>query len=372
MLDKIPELDLCVIGEAERTLPDILLHLKDRSWAEVPGLCYRNPDHGGVNWSPARPLLTEEELDQLPYPFWDILPMEVYLANSPLALSPQAVMCKRRLDVISERGCPMRCTFCWHNMMGGGKVRFQSPEYVVGMVMRARLKYGIDFVSFLDENMLSNRKRTERLCDLLIENDLPKYVSWGCLGHPKDADPSLFEKMRDAGCTYVSYGGESADQRMLDSINKKSTVADLHNALQTTKRALIQPVMTFMVGYPGEDLQSLYNTMKFWMLENVRCLPFFITPYPGSQLYVDSALRILDEWGSLEEFVLHLGDATDLVANLTQFTDVELLGLRDLISTLDERRFLKHAALKGVTIDTSQVERAIRGSEGLPPAAQKD
>ncbi len=351
MLTWVPELDLCAIGEGERTIIDIVEHIKDRDFTDVLGVIHRDSD-GKIIENPPRPLMTQAELDQLPYPALDLLPMEdIYFRNSSIALSREALESRRRVDVISERGCPWGCTFCFHNV-GGRKVRYQSPKYVVEMIKHFRLRYAIDFVTLMDENMLANKKRAMEFCDLYEEAGLADVLKWGSTGHPNTIDPEILPRLKECGCTYLEIGGESADNRILREIKKFTTVERLQSALESTLKAGINPVMNFMIGYEGEDLQSIYNTTKFWIKNGFQIYPFIITPYPGSELYYKNLDKILEQYdGNLENYILALGDATELTVNISKFSDPELLGLRELMVKNDLVRLKRFARLKNMELD---------------------
>ena len=351
MLTWIPELNLCAIGEGEKTILDIIAHIDDRDFTDVLGIVYRD-QNGKIIENPNRPLMTQIELDQLPYPALDMLPMEdVYFKNSSLAVSREALESKRRVDVISERGCPWGCTFCFHNV-GGRKVRYQSPKYVVEMIKHFRFKYAIDFVTLVDENMMANKKRAMEFCDLYEEAGLVDVVKWGSTGHPNTIDPDILHRLKECGCTYLEIGGESADNRILKEIKKNTTVDKLQRALELTLKAGINPVMNFMVGYEGEDLQSIYRTTQFWIKNGFQIFPFIITPYPGSELYYKNMDKILEQYdGKLENFILALGDATELTVNISNFSDPELLGLRDLMAKQDIVRIKRFAKEKNIELD---------------------
>lgn len=361
MLEWNPEIDVVCVGEGERTFMELLnlIVMEGSSWYNphslrlLKGIMYREGKN--IVETEPRPLLTEDELNELPYPAWSMLPMEeIYFKNSPLALSLESLTCKRRIDLITERGCPMSCTYCFHGGMGGDMnddgtrvkpfVRWQSAEYVVDMIKYARIKLGIDFVSFLDENFLANKKRALEICDRLEDEELVGVVKWGCLGHVNTADSELFTRLRECDCTYISYGPESDDQRMLDYICKSQTVEQSAKALKLTLEANINPIMTYMIGYPIEDMQSIYNTANFWVRNGIICNPFFITAYPHTKLFKDFKEEILKEFdGSMEKYVLELGDATRLVHNFTKFSDPELLGVRQLMNMHDLKRIKKFA-----------------------------
>lgn len=369
MLEWNPDLDMIVIGEGEKAFLELIDYYDEpNEWGTIKGIMYRDQNDASIVETPPRPLLTEEELNELPYPAWHLLPMEeVYFKNSRLALSPEALVAKRRIDIISERGCPFNCSFCTHNRMGGDLLpdgtrlmplsRWQSAEYVVDMIKYARMKYAIDFVSFLDENLLANKKRALEICDLLEKEDLVGLVDWGCLGHANTADLELFGRLKQCGCTYISYGFESADQRMLDEINKHQTPEQMQKALTTTIQAKINPITTFMMGYKNEDLQSIYETVKFWIKNGIQCIPFFITPYPGTKIFKENRDLILEQYDdNYEKFVLALGDATKFTVNLTKFSTPELLGLRQLMVAHDLKRIKEFAKTKGVEITDDEPE----------------
>ena len=395
MLEWIPELDMVCIGEGEKTFIEILNHLEDRDFSRVEGIYYKEdlqdwlvPHHkhqkkrerstrqmmkvrarGEVEIieNPLRPLMTEKELNDLPYPAWNLLPMEeVYFPNSPLELSDEALQCKRRIDVISERGCLYQCTFCHHNYMGGDllpdgtrlqpSVRWQSARYVVDMIKYARIKMAIDFVSFLDENFLANKKRALEICRLLEEEDLVGAVKWGCLGGPQNIDAELLGRLKETGCTYISYGFESANKDILKEIRKPHKVNHMQKALEMTFKAGINPIAAFMVGYAGETFESIYDTVKFWIRNGIQCAPFFITPYPATELFEKNKEKILSQYdGDYQKFVEALGDPYKYIVNLTSFSVPEILGLRDLMVIHDLKSIREYAKSQGVEIKDEEM-----------------
>jgi hypothetical protein len=96
----------------------------------------------------------------------------------------------------------------------------------------------------------------------------------------------------------------------------------------------------------------MYETMDFWRRNGMIVKPFLITPYPGTELYVQYRRKILDQWGgSLDRFLLSLDDATDISVNISKhFNDVELLGLQQLMYAQDFDRLRRFAAEKGMPI----------------------
>lgn len=384
MMKNLP-IDVGVIGEGEKTWIELLDHVESKRFKNVKGIIYRKSGNKIIRTKP-RPLMTEKELDELPYPAWDLLPLNAYFANSKIPLSVQAMTCNRRLDVISERGCPFKCTFCSHNGMSqrdvnriyncnikGPAIRFQSARYVVDMIKHMRLKYCIDFVSILDENFTTNRKRALEFCDLMEEEDLTNLTNpplyWGILGHVITVNYALLLRMRDCGCSYISYGGESADQRVLDSINKRQTPEQMQAAVDATIRAEMNPLMTFMI-CPEDDITSILRTVNFWIQNQVKIEPFFCTPYPATELYEKNKDIILKQYnGDMNKFLCALDDATKLVANLNpHFTNVDLLGLRQLMIDHDIEGIKRFAREKGMKYEEEKEKKKKSRRRGTPKA----
>ena len=364
MMALCPEIDVAVVGEGEATLPEVLEHLEDRDWSRVEGVIYRRPDGKAVRTRPRKLIAS---MDDIPYPAYDLIPLEIYFENSALMFSPESAAAIRRIDILMERGCPRMCTFCEHGGMSKYDLervyegsdfkeepiyRFNSPEYTVEMVRSLRFKYGVDFVSILDENMTSYRRRVFELCDAWERAGLAGIVRFGCLGDVGGVTLDMLKRLREVGCSYISYGGESASNMILKAVKKNTTVEQMQQALEWTVQSGIRGVMTFMMGYPDETPQTMYETMDFWRRNGMIVKPFLITPYPGTELYVQYKRKILDQWGgSLDRFLLSLDDATDISVNIsTHFNDVELLGLQQLMYSQDFDRLRRFAAEKGMPI----------------------
>jgi len=394
MLKWNPELDVIVIGEGENTFVELLDVVYSKRFDEVRGLAYRDKDK--IKFTEPRPLIgmkdsgVFESLDDLPFPAWDLAPVEVYLKNSRTPLCPETMRPDiRRLSITHERGCPYQCRFCSHlgqscfdlsriygRKIKGPSMRWQSAEYVVKHIKYLRQKYCINFTSILDENFLVNRKRCFEFADWMEREGLAGLVKFGVLGHANTVKHDVILRLKDVGLTYVSIGAESFDQRVLDALNKKSKPEWIQQAFDTLMKCEVYPITTWMIT-PDDDIDSVLATVRFWRRNQITCKPFFETPYPGCKLYDDYKEKIIDEFleddekelikklekedseenrrkieevksKALERFVLRLGDATDLVINLhPKWNDLEMIGLQDLMFKQDEGRIKKWAKNRG-------------------------
>jgi radical SAM superfamily enzyme YgiQ (UPF0313 family) len=398
ILKLVPELDLICIGEGEQTFADIYDELEkgSKNFNGVKGLCIREGD--GYRFTEPRALIAD--LDDVPYPAYHLFETDIYFKYSALPLSVESFNSKRRASVVWERGCPRGCTFCSHNGMsridlqniyGQGDrkkgeeivrisdkinqtfqlpARWPKPEYAVNNVKLLKEKYDVDFVSILDENMTSNRKWTEEFCKLYIESGLYESVKWGTLGDaPSVATfPDLVKTMKKAGCCYISFGFESASDKVLNQDIKKGQL-QMHEqkTIEAVKAAGLTPIATFMIGNAHEDINDILETLFFWIKNGIEVDPFICTPYVGSPIYYDNKKFILQQYDerlklaygnssidkqtlqkweltALDKFMAECGDATDYTATVSQyFTISELFSIKQFMHKQDVRRLLQMA-----------------------------
>lgn len=385
MMSLLPEIDLGVVGEAYETFPEIVerVHAKRLDWSSCAGIIWRNPE-GRVIMNAARPLM--KEIDSLPYPAYELFPLEeVYFPNSMLLLSEESMTARRRLDINASYGCSLICRFCFHLGISGdmayvetpeGKdtvftykrdLRWHSPRYIVNLVKYLHERFGVDFVCFLDENLMTMNVSTggkwlPEICHLWIEEGLQpecvrrgvphdvstcRGVHFGGTSHAGLVKPEVLEIMRRAGCSYLDYGLESFSQRILKNIGKGASVESNERALRITMEAGIRPIPNQIIGFPDEFFDSLLDDMDAWDRLGVVVYPFLATPYPGSEWYYTYKAKILEQYGgSLEAFLEDIGDATKITAVISEnFTAVELLGLRELMVRRDRKRILEYEKL---------------------------
>jgi len=374
----LPEAHLGLVGEAYKTLPEVLGLIDENrdDWSQVAGLIYRDAD-GKIRLTPPRPLV--EDVDSLPYPAWDMFPLDIYWKNSQLPYSEELFTSKRRLDINASYGCSLICRFCFHLGITGDlqyvdgpegtdvafsydrNIRWHSPRYVIDLVKHARDQYGADYVLFLDENLMtmnaySRWKWLPEIADLWIKEGLQPQcrkegkrhtaencnygVHWGGTSHATLIKPELLSKLHESGCSQLLYGLESFSDRILKNLGKGTTARNNEMALKHTLEAGIRPIPNQITGFPDEFFDSIKDSVLAWERLGIQVKPFFATPYPGSEWYYTYKNRILEQYGGdLEAFLLDLGDATKITAVISEnFNAVELLGLRELMVNRDLKR----------------------------------
>ena len=313
MIERNP-VDAVTIGEADETVQNIVpALLEGGSLAKVRGIAFRDEGHAVV--TEARPHVPD--LDAVPFPAWDLFPIETYLSNPVVGVG-------RDMDIITSRGCPHQCTYCYQ--IFGRAFRARSPENIIREITELDRRYGIDFVSFQDDCFVVDKKRVYRFSDLLDESGLD--VKWSCCGRANIVDAALLARMKAAGCVSVSYGIESGSQRILDRYRKGVKVETAKNAIRMTRDAGVRAPTSFMLGAIGETRETAWETVEFCRDVNIPLQALMLTtPYPGTPLYEE--VKALGLIGDEEAYIMRLGDCVDFTVNLTAMPDAELVALRD-------------------------------------------
>lgn len=371
----LPEVDVGCVGEGFLTFPEMLAMVDEgrRDWLKVDGTISREPD-GKPRLSPQRMLL--EDLDSLPYPAWDLFPLEeVYFPNSQMLYSPEGMLAKRRLDINVSYGCSMICRYCYHLGIAGDMryqtnengetsvefdrpgtytraIRYHSPDYIVRMVKHMRDVYAIDYVLFLDENLMtmdqhSGRTWIKDICRRWHENGLAPVphldehgvmtgwdgIHWSGTSHATLCTKEILKTMRAAGCSHLVYGYESFSPQVLKTVGKGSTPATNKRSFFWTLEAGIRPVPNVIIGFPEEDFQSIRDNMAAFERLGILVRPHFATAYPGSEWFTVNRKSLEEQYdGDLETYILDLGDATKITGIICKnFNAVELIGLRELM-----------------------------------------
>lgn len=403
ILQLVPELDMIVIGEGEETFSELYDEINNgtKDFDKVNGLCIRDKSLG-YRFTGPRALISD--LNTVPYPAYDLMESEIYFRYSSLPLSVDSYNSKRRVSTVWERGCPRGCTFCSHNGMSridlqniygegdrkeGEKLvrvsdkendtfqlpaRWPSPEYAVNNIKLLKEKFDVDFISIMDENMTSNLKWTKEFCDLYVKEGLDKIVKWGTLGDAPSVavKPEIIEIMKNSGCAYISFGFESASDKVLnEDIGKGQLRVHLQKTVDTLRKAKMTPITTFMIGNMHENINDLMETVDFWIQNGAEIDPFICTPYVGSPIFYDNKDFLLQQYdtklklvangnisvdkqtlhkwemSALDKFMTECGDATKYTATVSQyFTIPELFALKEFMYKHDTRRMLQMAHQK--------------------------
>ncbi len=242
----------------------------------IKGLVWRVGDEIALNED--RPFI--RQLDDLPIPRHDLLPLDRYRA--PLVDSPYAF-------VVTSRGCPAGCRFCIKHVSYGSSVRFRSPENIIEeMELVARL--GARSVHMYADLFTVSREQVVGLCELILERGLK--LQWTCNSRVDFVDPEMLGLMGRAGCRWISWGIESGNEEILRRIRKAIALEQVREALAWSHQAGIRNFGYFIIGLPGETEETIQETIRFSKTLPLDLALFHIAaPHPGSPLFFEVVER---------------------------------------------------------------------------------
>ena len=245
------EVDYAVKGEFEYPVLELL---EGKQKQEIKNLLYREGDQ--IKKNELRPLLTGEQLDQIPYVtkfFKKHLNIRNY--KTPSEYYPF-------LDTISGRGCAWGiCTFClWvHTFIPGVIYNLRSVDNVIGELKFIKEEMPeVRSVMFQDDTMTT--ERADQLCDGIFKENLN--ITWSCYARANMKYPIL-KKMKDAGCRNLHVGFESANLTVLKNVKKGTTLNQMREFARDANKAGIQIHADFAIGYVGETEESIKETIAF-------------------------------------------------------------------------------------------------------------
>ena len=309
-------LDCVVLGEGEVTSVELVNAVKEGvDWKEIPGIAWLGEDGSLQRSAPREPV---PDLDSLPWPAWDLFPIENYVSSMD-----HRQKTVRHLETLASRGCPFNCVYCYR--IYGRNVRRRSPEAIVAELEELVNRFQIQYTGFPDDLFTSDKKFVMNTCALMKEK-LPG-IKWSCIGRVNTVDREMLETMKDAGCDWISYGIESGSDIMLENMRRGVTVKQCLDAIKLTESVGIHAEGSFIIGMFGETRDSVKKTVEFCREADITAPMLFVTPYPGTAIFNMALEKGLI--GDVEDFLVKMNAADELLVNLTDFTDNELIELRD-------------------------------------------
>lgn len=267
--------DFVVRGEGEETALELANHLKDgdENLEGVRGLAYR--ENGKIRINPERDFIVD--LDQYEIP-WELIDVERYISAQ--------FGRKRVFPLITSRGCPFRCGFCYNLAFNKRRWRAHSSGFMENQVTFLKEKFNIEGVLFYDDNLFAGKKRSKKIIDNM---KLP----WFNELRADILDEEFVEWLKKSLCQRIFIGAESGSQRILDSIKKDLSLKQVEEAVSLLSMAGIDAELSFIVGIPGETEEDRRKTYDF--IDKLQVIHPHSTasvklyaPYPGTPLWDES------------------------------------------------------------------------------------
>lgn len=317
-------IDYLIFGEGEQTLVELLYSIQNQSDpSEIRGICYRR--NGEVIKNEARPLISN--LDEIPFPAYDLIEKHRYEYYRRIL-----TLRKKVGSIITSRGCPFECTFCFKATFGRS-YRRRSPQNVVREMKWLMDEFGIEEFHFLDDIFTLKRDWLYEFFSELDKNHIE--VPWRCLTRADSLKEEDFIKMKQHGCYQVEIGIESGNDQVLKDIRKHITTIQVEKVFRWTRKAGLTTLAFFIFGHRLDTHKTIKQTLSFVKKISPDVCGFAVLlPFPGTKIY-DSFLseEIKYDWrrfhGYYDKNKLPLSICSLSAQELQQFcqqSDAEVYG----------------------------------------------
>jgi hypothetical protein len=268
-----PSLDFAVLGEPDVTVAELLTGVP---FEAVSGLLYRD----GTGWKRTAERAFERDLDKMPFPRWDLLPIDKYVI--PKSSTSGHL---RFLPMLTSRGCPYGCSYCPYPVGQGLKWRFRSPQNVVDEMEHLVRDLGVQHILFRDPMFSLQQKRVVQICEEVLRRGLE--VQWKCETRVDCLDKATIEIMAKAGCTGINFGVESTDPEIQKGVHRKPILtAEFVEKVAICRQHGIATFAFFIVGLPGDTVQTILDSIDFAVKIRANWTQFTVaTPFAGTPMH---------------------------------------------------------------------------------------
>ncbi|MFQ5501542.1 MAG: B12-binding domain-containing radical SAM protein [Phycisphaerae bacterium] len=316
------EINYCVRREGEATLLELVDWLESAHHGsrtvpdEVLGLSFLDIN-GRYRDTGSRPRISD--LDSIPYPAWDRVPIERYLSSG----SGFGVNKGRNMPIVASRGCPYECTFCSNVDMWTRRWDARDPIQVVDEMAHFIRKYQATNFDFYDLTMVVRKDWILAFCAELERRQLNITFQLPSGTRSEAIDEEVASALKRTGCCHIVYAPESGSERTLKRVRKQIKLPRLVESMRSAVRAGTFVKANIVLGFPGDTHGDIFLTYLFlirmaWIgVHDVFVYTF--TPYPGTSLF--RQLRQRGRIGELdEEYFLSLAHYIKLKETLS-YTD---------------------------------------------------
>ncbi|MEM2944601.1 MAG: radical SAM protein [Methanomassiliicoccales archaeon] len=270
VMKKAPFLDYYLPIDWDELISDVVCGISESHLSGLVGVYYR--ERGDIVFYPHR--VSGKVILDWPMPAYDLLPdLRHYRPNAPIN--------GNYMIMYSSKGCPFQCAFC---TVARTRHKMRSVENIIRELEHLYINYNVRTVSFFDETFTISKPRLMEICNEIAQK-MPN-LRWYCNTRVNLVDEDILRIMREGGCRGISFGIESGSQRILDAVNKGTRVDDAVRAINMAKRAGLKVFASFIFGLPGENYESINETMIFIRSTLPHGAQFNVAvPYPGTDLY---------------------------------------------------------------------------------------
>jgi anaerobic magnesium-protoporphyrin IX monomethyl ester cyclase len=357
-MDALEHVDYGVIGEGEITAIELCDAIETSGdFSQVNGLIYpaKNGKAGGMplfgKYIKTKPRKVIDDLDTIPWPDFEGFNIEQYLAAT---LGTAGFNGGNTLAMISARSCPFGCTFCFHTI--GRKHRSRSLEDFFKELDYYLSKYEVKTLSINDDLFGVKEERLIEFCKIMIEKNYG--IKWMGAFRLTQVNPTMLKYLKEANCSGMGFGLESADNSILKSMKKQMTIEQAEASLKMVADAGIAISACLIIGDPEDTLETAEVSFDWWKKHPEYYIPIrLITPYPGTPIYHYACAN-----GFIKDKVQFLRDCAPQI-NISKMSDEQLQDFTKRVMEVSYKDIKKMSTFSYRKIDGGCVDIAGQCSE---------
>ena len=289
-----PFIDAVCYGEGEEPIRDYLL------------LCKFNENFATYNnMHPIKSITHDlDKCIDIDYSYIDI---EVYQKHIEEAYSPyiHGMDGKRQFIIVSSRGCPYSCTFCMNSLNPDKKVRYASVDSIINHVEKLIELYGMNVLTFYDDQILHDKERALELFTRLkpynLRIEMPNGVNISALNE------DIIRTMKEAGVDSLYLALESGSKKVLKAMKKPVSLTKTKEIIQLLRKYDYYIFCFIVVGMPEETDEDRLETIEY--LREIK--PDNISPKVASPVYGSLLRKECIEKGYLKDIPFGRFEMTD-------------------------------------------------------------
>ena len=253
ILSHYPSVDICVLGEGEKTLLEIC---QGRNISKIHGIAYRD----GNKVIKTKPREIIEDMDSIPMPAWHLIDFKKYLPGRKQIINGVRTSEAPQISITFSRGCVGYCSFCavWRVW---GKFRHRSIKKIVDEIDLLNNQFGVNHFSFVDDAFTIDKQAVLGMCREINRRSLK--IVFSVITRADCVDEEVLLALKNAGCHTIFYGVESASPVILKKMNKPIDIEITKKAIALTKKFGIKSFALLIVGYFGETIETFNQTIEF-------------------------------------------------------------------------------------------------------------
>ncbi len=318
--------DFVIMGEGEDIFLKLCQRLEDKEgnkeFNEIGGLCFK--DNNKIIVQPKKQFI--ENLDEIPFPARHLLKLDSYTLVDDYG--------HKMITIMSSRGCPYGCTYCYKGLFGR-TYRQRSSQNIIDEIKYCIDRFDSKSFYFIDDLFTLNLKRIEELANAIKKENLD--IRWQCLARVNNATPQMFKQMKETGCHKVHFGIESGNQNILNKVKKGITLEQVKNAVKYCKDSGIKTKGYFMIGMPGDTIETMQDTLSLARELELDDTMFSITtPFPGTELWNSIDKSKISSLSNAFYFMNNDNEDINIFYNLSDVTDDDIIKMMKKANNIRE------------------------------------